>query len=71
MSKTVEQLAAQTKNCTAACWDMPECLTCGQIKKPVGRDAAAGSSYCGHDCPDYRNDPKPGHYWSGEEPFNE
>lgn len=28
---------------------------------------AAANGYCSHDCPGYYEDPKPGHYWPGEE----
>jgi len=56
--------------CTEKCWAMPDCKICGRQKCPSGRDPgmAAESDYCHWDCPGYTEDPKPGHYWPGEEP---
>mgnify|MGYP001599507367 CR=1 FL=1 len=53
---------------TEACWAMPECTVCGLRKKPYGRDAgvAAANSYCGEDCPGYRQEPLAGHFWPNE-----
>lgn len=55
-------------NCTVDCERMPYCTTCGQRKGPIGRSVPleAANSYCGYDCPDYRNEPTPGHLWPGE-----
>ncbi len=52
--------------CTLACEAAPDCLVCKQRKHPIGRDAPAASSYCGHDCPGYTQEPRPGHLWPGE-----
>lgn len=57
---------AITALCDENCEVMPECLICHQRKKPIGRDAAPGSSYCGHDCKGYNEEPYPGHLWPGE-----
>lgn len=47
-----------------------DCKTCGRRKAPRGRDPGvyAASGYCGHGCPGYDEEPKPGHFWPGEEP---
>ena len=45
-----------------------ECTVCGLRKKPVGRSAPMemANSLCDHECPGYRQDPKPGELWPGE-----
>lgn len=53
-------------DCSEACEDMPECLTCHRTKKPRGRDAPLSSSYCDSDCPGYLDVPRSGHLWPGE-----
>jgi len=56
------------ENCTEACEAMPECSVCRMRKKPLGRSAPLemANSLCDHECPGYRQDPKPGHLWPGE-----
>lgn len=56
--------------CSAACYAMPECTTCGKTKPPRGRDvpAAMAGSYCAHECPGHIAEPYAGHLWPGEEP---
>lgn len=51
---------------------MPECLVCGMRKKPYGRDAGvmAANSYCGEDCPGYRQEPFAGTCWPDERPLD-
>lgn len=60
-------MAEQEKH-TEECWVQPECLVCGLLKKPWGRDVpmAAASGFCNSDCEGYAQDPKPGHFWPGE-----
>ncbi len=55
-------------DCTKDCEIMPNCLTCGLMKKPIGRDAPAAcqGGYCDEECSGYRQDPMPGHLWPGE-----
>ena len=43
-----------------------ECIICGLTKKPHGRSAPLGSSYCDDDCYGYDMEPKPGCLWPGE-----
>jgi len=45
---------------------MVKCLRCHHMKKPVGRSAALGTSYCDDDCAGYRRAPYPGSLWPGE-----
>lgn len=54
-------------SCETGCAPV-ECKTCGQRKGPLGRSVpmAAANSYCGHDCPGYRQDPQPCDLWPGE-----
>jgi hypothetical protein len=44
------------------------CAVCGQQKHPLGRDPGvyAANGYCGHDCPGYMQEPRPGQLWPGE-----
>ena len=44
------------------------CATCGERKKPWGRDqsAADNSPMCGNHCPGYYQEPKPQDLWPGE-----
>lgn len=42
------------------------CALCGDMKKPVGRSAPLGATYCDEDCPGYRTKPLPGSLWPGE-----
>lgn len=55
---------------TDACYDMPSCLVCHRPKAPFGRDPGVmmAGSLCGHECPGYNQDPKPGHFWPDEKP---
>jgi len=43
-----------------------ECGVCGYVKKPVGRSAPMGMSYCDDDCAGYRQAPYPGSLWPRE-----
>ncbi len=43
-----------------------ECAVCGYDKKPIGRSAPMGLSYCDDDCPGYRAVPRPGSLWPRE-----
>ena len=45
-----------------------ECAVCHMRKHPIGRDPGiyAVNGYCGHDCPGYRLDPRPGQLWPNE-----
>ena len=53
--------------CAPSCWDQPECLVCGLIKKPKGRSMGLmEQSRCGSDCRGYYEDPQPGHLFRGE-----
>lgn len=42
------------------------CAVCGDMKKPVGRSAPLGASYCDDGCPGYRQPPYPGSLWPRE-----
>ena len=42
------------------------CAACGQMKKPIGRSAGLGASYCDDDCAGYRQPPYVGSLWPGE-----
>ena len=42
------------------------CVTCGLMKKPVGRSAGLMAHYCDDDCAGYRDKPLPGSLWPGE-----
>lgn len=42
------------------------CAVCGDMKKPVGRSAPIGASYCDDECRGYRLEPYPGSLWPGE-----
>ena len=46
------------------------CVVCGRMKKPVGRDAAWGMTYCTHDCDGYDKAPLPGSLWPGESEYD-
>lgn len=52
--------------CTLRCEAQPPCLTCGQRKKPIGRDMLDSAGYCTDECDGYRRAPYPGHLWPGE-----
>lgn len=54
-----------TNQCSAACEAQVRCLTCGLIKKPIGRDSR-DNGLCDEDCSGYRQAPAPGHLWPGE-----
>lgn len=56
-------------NCTDACVARQTCTTCRKRKSPCGRSVPAEmhGSLCDDDCPGYRQEPKPGHLWPGEE----
>jgi hypothetical protein len=43
-----------------------ECRVCGYDKKPIGRSAPLGLSYCDDDCDGYRQEPRPGSLWPRE-----
>ena len=55
---------------TDACYRMPQCGVCERPKAPFGRDPGVmmTGSLCGHECPGYLQDPKPGHLWPDEKP---
>ena len=55
--------------CTDACWSAPDCTVCKMRKAPRGRSiaVAASNGMCSSDCPGYDQEPKPGHFWPGEE----
>lgn len=55
--------------CTKECWAMPDCVVCGMRKCPAGRSVPleASNGYCDWDCPGYREEPRAGHLWPGEE----
>jgi hypothetical protein len=42
------------------------CAVCDDVKKPIGRSAPLGTSYCDDDCPGYHQPPYPGSLWPGE-----
>jgi hypothetical protein len=43
-----------------------ECVVCGQMKCPRGRDGGLYQSYCDRDCSGYNADPQVGSLWPGE-----
>jgi len=46
---------------------MPECPRCHKTKQPRGRSVPLeDNDWCDWDCPEYTNDPKPGHLWPNE-----
>jgi len=60
-------MEAEPPHCTAICWAMPICETCGRRKKPRGRDAAPMTDLCDPDCRGYDEQPISGHLWPDEE----
>lgn len=49
---------------------MPDCTVCRRRKAPRGRSVPmeASTGYCNWQCDGYDLEPKPGHFWPGEEP---
>ena len=56
-------------SCTDRCWKPVHCTICGTSKAPVGRSIpmACNGGYCVSDCPGYRDDPYPPHFWTKSE----
>lgn len=43
------------------------CVVCGRDKKPIGRDAPIGSSYCEPECAGYQQESQPSSCWPDEQ----
>jgi hypothetical protein len=56
-------------DCKESCRREVVCRKCGKTKAPHGRSIAPAMAgvLCDTDCPDYFNDPRPGHLWPREE----
>jgi len=59
--------------CTDACHRPVNCLTCGKVKRPVGRSVPLVfvPVYCGFDCDGWGDEPRAGHLWPTETPIKE
>lgn len=49
---------------------LPECTICGHRKKPWGRSAPMGATFCDHECPGYFQHPTPETLWPDEKPVS-
>ncbi len=56
-------------DCTENCRREVTCDKCGRTKAPRGRaiPVAMAGGLCDPDCPDYYNEPRPGHLWPRED----